>query len=440
MGLLGPYGFGNLGDASLQDANMFQLSNIDSGIRYVGISMNPEDTGRRHGIAAIAYDTAAFCALKNNRPGSILELAEKGLLSLAGSGKFSFIANGLHWRVRSLRIKYLELLHWLYVANKVRRLDALIISGGGQLDEAWGGYARHPYTIYKWCRVADLFRVKVAFMSVGAGDIRTPETKNYLRRALTIARYCSFRDAGTQVIVRDRIWKDCEGKVVPDLAFGYDVKAEHYRSGSSGNNRRVAIGPIPYYDTRPGSWPEKDGSRYAEYLDKMVSLCRVLMDNGCHLTFIVGGIASDSQVIRDIVERLEPVLEKASCPGYSVPDITSVGDLLNELSTVDVVISSRFHGVLLALLLYKPVLAISFERKIDQIMADFSQSEFCVGIDGFDPNDLLGTFNDIWDNRAEISRTVKQYADRCREEVVMQAELVAREVIEVQEDGFYDEK
>lgn len=431
VGLLGPYGFGNLGDAAIQDANMFQLSNVCENVRYVGISMNPGDTKVRHGIISFAYDTAAYCNLKSHKPGSILESLEGSLLLLAKTRKFDFIANGLHWRVRTIRLKYLELLHWLYIANKVRSLDALIISGGGQLDEAWGGSARHPYNIYKWCKVADLFSVNVAFMSVGAGDVKAHETKKYLHRALTIAKYSSFRDIGTQRIVKERILKASKGKVAPDLAFGYDVKAEYLSSDTRGKHRRVAIGPIPYFDVRPGSWPEKDKFIYSSYLDKITSFCQVLMEEEYHLTFIVGDSIPDNHVVKDIVKRLESMPTKLSCLNYSAPSINSVEDLLGVLSTVDAVVTSRFHGVLLALLLYKPVLAISFERKIEQQMADVFQSDFCVKINNFEPNDLQQKFKELWANRTHISRTVKQYVDQYREEVVMQAKLVAKEIIRV---------
>ena len=42
---------------------------------------------------------------------------------------------------------------------------------------------------------------------------------------------------------------------------------------------------------------------------------------------------------------------------------SSVDELLSQLSSVDIVVASRFHNVLLALMLGKPVVAISYHEK-----------------------------------------------------------------------------
>ena len=50
IGLLGPYGFGNLGDAAIQQAMVQHIKqHIPDGQIY-GFSLNPEDTFNRHGI------------------------------------------------------------------------------------------------------------------------------------------------------------------------------------------------------------------------------------------------------------------------------------------------------------------------------------------------------------------------------------------------------
>lgn len=46
----------------------------------------------------------------------------------------------------------------------------------------------------------------------------------------------------------------------------------------------------------------------------------------------------------------------------------------------EIVVTSRFHGVLLSQLHEKPVLAISYHKKIDCLMDDTGQGDFVVPI------------------------------------------------------------
>ena len=50
VGLFSPMGTGNLGDASTQDAVIFNLRKRLPSIEILGFSLNAEDTASRHGI------------------------------------------------------------------------------------------------------------------------------------------------------------------------------------------------------------------------------------------------------------------------------------------------------------------------------------------------------------------------------------------------------
>lgn len=426
VGLLGPYGFGNLGDAAIQDAHMNLLASFCRDLRFIGISMNPADTEKRHGIASVAYDVAAYKSQVLHRPGRVFSALERCLQALSGSRMLARIANALIWRIRSARAKIIDFRHWIYVVRQMRQLDALIISGGGQLDEAWGGPSRHPYSLYKWCRVAKFFSKRVAFVSVGVGQVRSPEAAEYLRQALEIANYVSFRDEGSRDIVEERILRK-DMLVVPDIAFGYSVQRKSGPVAGEGT-QRVAIGPIPYFDDRPGSWSNRDAAVYSDYLERLESFCRRLLDDGFRLSFVVGNIDADNRVLNDLDQRLA-MQGPGRAGGWETPEIATVADLIEVLAEADAVVTSRFHGAVLSSLLHKPILAISYERKIRQLMDDLSQTRYCCNIDDFDPGGLYALFGDLWVHRAGISRTIAEQVGKYSEIVRSQASRVAAEII-----------
>jgi hypothetical protein len=93
------------------------------------------------------------------------------------------------------------------------------------------------------------------------------------------------------------------------------------------------------------------------------------------------------------IEDLGTVLRKAhniSTPPYDPVD--SVSGLLSKMSRMDYVVTCRFHGVVFAHLLNKPVLAISHHPKVANLMNALGLSKYCVDIQTFDPGRLVDTF------------------------------------------------
>src|SRR6185437_9395874 len=79
----------------------------------------------------------------------------------------------------------------------------LIVSGGGQLDEEWGGAWGHPFALFKWAMLARLAKVPLAFASVGA-----------CKAASTTSRF--FSHAPCEVRITGRIETSTAG-ILPQL-------------------------------------------------------------------------------------------------------------------------------------------------------------------------------------------------------------------------------
>ena len=89
----------------------------------------------------------------------------------------------------------LELLLAKRAWTFLKDFDYLIICGGGQLDDYWGGAWGLPYTILKWSILAKLRGAALQFVSVGAGPIDAALSRVFFKRALALANYRSYRDA-----------------------------------------------------------------------------------------------------------------------------------------------------------------------------------------------------------------------------------------------------
>lgn len=415
VAILGPFGFGNLGDAAIQDAVLAHLRRRLPAAKVVGISMNPADTQHRHGIEAFAYHTLAFRAL--HEPSG----TPRSEPAVIGRGLVARIQAGLQWRLERWRARVAEARHILYVLRVARQLDVLLISGGGQLDDFWGGPRQHPYTLFKWSCAARLCGVKLMFLSVGVGSVFDARSRRLLRWSLGLAAYRSYRDEGSLLLVRERIGFAGPDRVVPDMAFGLPVADPPACVDRPPGGRRVAIGPIPY--CRPDIWPERDQRRHDDYVDRLSCFCAALLRRGDEVSFVVGEVDHDPVVIEAVVRRLEAA-EPARMTQVRVPRIATVAELLAELRRADIVVSSRFHGVLLSLLLRRPVLALSYERKVRQLMADVGLSQCVLDIEQSTVDQMTAMFDEMQASRDELEARMAESVPAQTRQVLAQFDAV----------------
>ena len=233
VALLTPYDGGNLGDAAIQEALIGNFRKYDPQVQLYGITLHPESTAARHHIPCLPIGgdlpsvlprkegASSFLQqfqLQHRSPGRSVEAptfferikrAVRGLLFRIGLKPLVRLAQECAFTLlRSYRL--------------LRSVDMLVVAGGGQLDEEWGGSWGHPYALMKWAVLARAARAPVIFLSVGGCRTDSWLTKLFLRIALSLACYRSYRDEGSRQLAR-AITPAADGSVVPDLAFSLSV-------------------------------------------------------------------------------------------------------------------------------------------------------------------------------------------------------------------------
>ena len=167
----------------------------------------------------------------------------------------------------------------------------------------------------------------------------------------------------------------------------------------------VAFGPIGYF--RPECWPEHDPAIYAEYLRKITCYVAWLAQQGCAIVFIPGETHYDQLVIDDL--RAALCAQGVDLNKHVLPaTIENVDDLLAQLAGADMLVASRFHNILLGLMLGKPAIALSYQAKIDALMADVGMADYCRPIAQFDLAWLQASFTAIMHNRAALAERIEQ--------------------------------
>jgi polysaccharide pyruvyl transferase WcaK-like protein len=128
---------------------------------------------------------------------------------------------------------------------------------------------------------------------------------------------------------------------------------------------------------------------------------------------LVGDIVYDQGVREDLRRTLEDRGVRYEHANIIDQPVSSVNELLAQLSSVDIVVSSRFHNLVLALMLRKPVFAISYHEKFRPLMQSVGLGEFCQDIEHIDVNELIGKIISLQKNapgiKLQMARETESY-------------------------------
>ncbi len=394
IGLMDHMGFSNLGDAAIQEAIIANIRRRIDGATIIGFSLNPSDTETRHGIPSYPI-TWSYPGRFDSKSQSSGRAGKEGTLKKALKRNpiiFSFL-KPMHDLAR-------EAAHLLRSYRVLKSLDLFVVSGGGQLCELWRGPWSHPYNVFKFAVLAKLAGAKLYIVNVGAGPLQHPLSKFFSKWAVRLADYASFRDQESKELISSLGVKK-ELAVFPDPVYALE-HSKYVPAGPSTSSRRiVGINPIGYCD--PRIWPRSDVEVYNGYLDKLAAFSSWLLRNGYELRIFSGDIRVDHLAMADLKDRISSEVPSGSIEACSQSPELSLNELLEQMSSFDYIVTSKFHGVVFSHLLQKPVVALSYHCKIDHLMQKVGHYRYCLDIERFDAGSLTEAFSALTEDGRELS-------------------------------------
>lgn len=423
FGLISPYTGGNLGDAAIIESARRQLIDRFGNAELILLVLDPLTVGELHGlntfplsglrrdfyftpVEALGGDESEGHPLSRSGMQPLKHRLRAGLKRIGGSIPLALPVAG---RIRDgFRKLTIEVRHIVDARRIVRELDCLLIAGGGQFDDEFGGPWGHPYSLYKWVRLAHSRKVPVFMAGVGVDDLRRLLSCWFLRHTLAIARRVSLRDPGSMEALR-KMGIDRQLQLCPDLAFGLSrcTGESPPDDDRSGRPPRIGLSPIAY--GRSGSWPTVAESSFDRYWREFQSLTRLLIEANYSID-IFATDEPDYHLARILYDQV------SKCSGAEgrvqlLPRVKAA-DLLSLLRGFDVVVASRLHGVLLSHVCMTPALAISYRRKVRAQMADMGQEQFCLDFQTFTADQALESLKTILKCRTQLAADLYR---TCRE-------------------------
>jgi len=191
--------------------------------------------------------------------------------------------------------------------------------------------------------------------------------------------------------------------VYPDLAFSYINCAMRERQRTSTDGKVVGISPIAYHSGC--GWFKNDIAAYEQYINTIITFISTLVHNE-YSVVLFSTEEVDRKRFGDIINGLKKfdkhdMADKITCADTDTPD-----KLFNNLCNLNYVVASRLHGILLSNLCCLPVLAISYDRKVDTYMDDAGFQDYLLKIDNIDINLLLNKFESLTTNSKSIKSSL----------------------------------
>jgi polysaccharide pyruvyl transferase WcaK-like protein len=398
LALYGNFGRHNIGNECTLGAVLVHLRTQTPEPTIFCVCSDPVVVGQEHSIEAIAI-------LGRHPTDDANRAAHNGLLSK------------LRRLVRRVLGTIPRQVDELWRAHRLLKgADALVLVGTGMLEDEDGDTA-WPLAVYRWTLAARLRRCRVIVLGIGAGPFQTWATRALSGAILRGADYISYRDQES---------KDCVGaagidttlhQVVPDLAFSLPVAASPRARGHLDAAPAVAIGVIDR------SKFSSDGQHRA-YLETLCAFAESLIEEGHTVRLIHGDGLYDRESVAAMRSLFAGKVFSDEVGKLSIPSITSFDDLLRTLDDVDIVVASRYHNMVLALMLGKPVLALSYHWKFASVMSQFSLSRYVRPVHEFDLSWLVDRSRELLAARNELGREIRRAADACRESVMNQYRVV----------------
>jgi polysaccharide pyruvyl transferase WcaK-like protein len=401
ISFFGGFGLGNFGNEITLQAILYHLRRLLPNVKVSCICADPAATATTHNIICVPISRTVVKAWRpHNRVTRVLRSVFIGVPS--------------------------ELYRWLEALMTLKRTDVLIIPGTGLLTDAYGLRSWGPYSIFKWSLIAKMRGCKLLFVSVGAGPIDSRVGRWLVTSALALADFRSYRDNATKEYLSSIGAGVASDRVYPDLAFS--IVDEITPKYAIPRRRRSVVGlGLMLYHGKLSSDKLRE-STYTAYLEQLAVFVKWLLARDYDIRLLIGEL-SDIRVRTEFKALLKDRLGVYDEDRIIDDPVLSVEDLLAQLAETDAVVATRFHNVLLALALNKPVISISFHQKCTSLMQNMGLQEYCQDIKQLNADKLIEQFCQLEKNAGSLRHMIREKVADCREALDEQYRLIFKDLL-----------
>lgn len=230
------------------------------------------------------------------------------------------------------------------VVRSIRRADLFIVGPGGLLQDGTSPW-NLPYQLHR-ALLARLLRVPILGMGLGADPMNRPGSGTFLRLALGRATTIAVRDDASRRALADH---GVDSVTTADLAFGSPVPAE-----VGGTAIVVSLRPHRRRGLVPVRW-QQHRLDAAQIAAAAAALDRLSSELDAPVRFVAFEPHTDQPLHEAVATRMS---RPATCA------IPAAGRLVDEMADARLVVATRYHAGITALVAGRPTVLIGYAPKV----------------------------------------------------------------------------
>jgi polysaccharide pyruvyl transferase WcaK-like protein len=387
-------GINNHGNDASLEALLSSLKRISPNSVFSCICHRPEKIEPRYGIPSVPlhWDT----------PKSFLFRA---------ADRFSF-------RILS------HLYRWRKTYLFLSKIDLLLFSGTGLLDDFDEHPLGMPYRIFMWCACAKIRRIRIAMVSIGAGPIKNPLSRFFMVKSAKLAEYRSYRDGMSKNFLQSTGMDTREDPVYADLVFSLplDLK-QSLNPPSSDGSMKIGIGLMNYYGWAAQHETARD--IHESYVNRTFELVSALLERQHRVVFLVG--IGEEKVVEHIQRRFLAPFSTSHDDRVCIKTSRNFQEQAKYILHLDVLIGSRYHTVIAGLMQNCAVIALGYTDKFSELMNCVGLNPYCQNIETFQVDRTIGLVEDAIKDRAYISQMLSDKNKILRDILATQETALAKQ-------------
>jgi polysaccharide pyruvyl transferase WcaK-like protein len=210
-----------------------------------------------------------------------------------------------------------------------------------------------------------------------------------MKSAARLAAYRSYRDRISKDFMT-RIGLDTGADSVhPDLAFALPEPAQARPASGERDRLTVGVGVMSYNGWRCDK--ARDEGVYLGYLQKLTRFVSWLLDSGYRVCLLIGD-ETDQKAIDELMRLIEAARGPLDPSDIATEPAHSLHGVMEAIAKTDVVVATRFHNVVCALKLGRPVLSVGYAEKNNALLAAMGLEGFGQHVEEFEVELLIDQF------------------------------------------------
>ena len=289
----------------------------------------------------------------------------------------------------------------IQISAVLAEADLFISGGGSLLQDVTGSFSVPYYLSLAW--LAKIQGVKTVYYAQGAGPLNKKFSQKLTAFTLNRFNFLGVRDQGSKDLLK-KIGVKKDVKLTVDPVFALYDKLNVNRQKIKG---KLEIG----ISVRPWS---------VDYLKKLAEgLNKFAESKNCK--FIIypmhqGADENPSQILKDLLESEAELLTLPVEPEQA----------LKEFSNLDLFVGVRLHSLIFALLNKIPLLALSYDPKIEGLMSEIDYLPL-IKLENLESELLIEKLDYLMSERYSLRKKLKDYVQQKKQAAEDFAELVLKE-------------